>query len=679
MRKETAGTMIGNLSKIVVSLNIVLSLSVMAVPQILDSEPALAGDWRIEIVDSPGNVGMYPYLALDSNDHPHISYHDHTNEDLKYARWDGSSWNLEAVDTEGETGQRTSIDIDGNDHPHIAYHDEDDGDLKYAKWTGTNWSIEIVDSNGTTGFDKTIVLDSNEHPHIAYHDYINADLKYAKWTGTNWSIETVDSEGRVGEWSSMALDSNDYPHISYDARHKFSYARWTGSSWNIETVDLNAVWTSIALDSNDFPHVSYFDSLNISLKYAKWTGSGWNIETVDSSGQSVGWWSSIALDSHDCPRIAYYTEVPHLLRYAKWTGSNWTFEIVDDEYEASWWPSLALDNNNNPHIAYLHAGIAWDLRYATKTVVIENMPPVAIAEIDEEGEEGSPTRFNGSGSYDPEGGILAYSWDFDASVDSDGDGNYTNDMDATGATPTHIYSDNATYTITLRVIDDTGQWDIDTCVATVLNVPPTVELRVLPIQANVSLRIAGEKWHDVSVELYEDDILVAEGTLTRYPGSPNDQTLDLTQLLVGISNGYSAFIRYTPEDDPVNGQPNGANPCWIIMRFTDQEEVRLHHTFNVQHPETYVWEVDLTLAILPNSLTFEGVVFDPGADHLLFHWDFGDGTGFHKFHRNNGTFPVHIEETRSHLYPGSGTYIVTLTVEDDDGGSGHDTISIVIP
>ncbi|UCF08236.1 MAG: PKD domain-containing protein [Thermoplasmata archaeon] len=70
---------------------------------------------------------------------------------------------------------------------------------------------------------------------------------------------------------------------------------------------------------------------------------------------------------------------------------------------------------------------------------------------------------------------LNYSWDFDSNVDSNGDGNFTNDTNAFGPTPTHIYGDNGYYTATLTVKDPHGLWATDICNTTVNNSAPVIE------------------------------------------------------------------------------------------------------------------------------------------------------------------------------------------------------------
>ena len=64
---------------------------------------------------------------------------------------------------------------------------------------------------------------------------------------------------------------------------------------------------------------------------------------------------------------------------------------------------------------------------------------------------------------------------------------------------------------------------------------------------------------------------------------------------------------------------------------------------------------------------FAGSYFDPGIlDTHIFDWDFGDG--------NSATGTL----TPSHIYGDNGIYTVTLTVTDDDGGIGTDTLEVIV-
>jgi PKD repeat protein/predicted GH43/DUF377 family glycosyl hydrolase len=308
----------------------------------------------------------------------------------------------------------------------------------------------------------------------------------------------------------------------------------------------------------------------------------------------------------------------------------------------------------------------------TYNITILNIAPNAEAGTDQEGEEVATFNFTGSCTDPGTLDIHTYEWDFDY------DGS-TFDVEATGQSASNTWFDDFNGYVALRVTDDDGGNDIDTCHVLVKNVAPTVELKIIPISVNISIRIAGEKWHDVVVEVFENDIIIANGSLTRYPGSPNEQMLHLTTIKTNVKKIYSATIRYTPEDDPVNGQKNGATPCWVIMKFADGTESRAHHTFNVKHPKTYLWKLNLTQQLHYNNITFEASVLDPGADDLTFYWSFGDGNNITTFYPNtNNNFPVEIIERISHTFLYTGIFTVTLTVKDDDSGIDTKTISVAI-
>ena len=91
---------------------------------------------------------------------------------------------------------------------------------------------------------------------------------------------------------------------------------------------------------------------------------------------------------------------------------------------------------------------ATDTDTTTVTVTV-NKPPVADAGGPYTGKAGESITFYGSNSYDPDGKIVKYEWDF-----GDGSG-------ATGEIVKHTYSKSGIHTATLTVYDDAGAKDTD--------------------------------------------------------------------------------------------------------------------------------------------------------------------------------------------------------------------------
>lgn len=234
--------------------------------------------------------GQYTALAVDSADYSHVIYYDAANGKLKYVNnvddgyW-GDPVDLVTVGSVSETGTPNvhglaSLALDSTNHPHVSYYDANSQSLKYMQWTGTAWTAPVtLDGGGgagaIVGVDNTMKLDRQGHPHIAYSDATNKDLKYVQWNGTQWTAPiTIDSPGIVGQYASMDMDGAGNPHISYGytefpfdpnsqiTNPRLKYAYWDGSAWQISVIDTESFgafeYTACYVDRAGTAYVSYF-------------------------------------------------------------------------------------------------------------------------------------------------------------------------------------------------------------------------------------------------------------------------------------------------------------------------------------------------------------------------------------------------------------------------------------
>jgi serine protease len=119
------------------------------------------------------------------------------------------------------------------------------------------------------------------------------------------------------------------------------------------------------------------------------------------------------------------------------------------------------------------------------SVLVDNVndPPVANAGPDQSAYVGELVNFDGSGSSDPDGTIVAYDWDFGDSTS------------ASGITVGHAYTAAGIYTVTLVVTDNGGLTGSDTAVVTVSEAPAGPTMHVGDITFSASTRTRDSTWY----------------------------------------------------------------------------------------------------------------------------------------------------------------------------------------
>jgi hypothetical protein len=305
---------------------------------------------------------------------------------------------------------------------------------------------------------------------------------------------------------------------------------------------------------------------------------------------------------------------------------------------------------------------------------VPNYPPVASVAGPIVINEGETAFFDASASSDPEGDALEYRWD----LDNDGTWDVPWSSDPTTSL---IFGDDHIGHAKVEVRDQLGFTDSETVDVTVLNIDPAITHMEAYILVNFSLRAAGEKWHNVQMYVREGGIDIAYAEVVRYPGSPDDQMVKLGEVKCDVTKTLEVYVLYTPADDPINGQPNGATPVWVNISFEDGGYVLLQHNFNVKHPERWEWNIGVNQYLVGHGITFESEGSDPGSDDLTFTWNwddgspdgaatyYNDGIGPDPYPSTGGTFPFSAADSATHAFMSAGTYNVKLSLSDDDGGA----------
>ena len=288
---------------------------------------------------------------------------------------------------------------------------------------------------------------------------------------------------------------------------------------------------------------------------------------------------------------------------------------------------------------YLVAGRTRTLRVTLQSAV--NQPPVALFTFSPTNPfPGQAVTFDAGSSYDPDGSITAYHWDF----------NNDGVVDASGQVVTHSFPSPGVYTVRLRVVDDQGASDdeVKTVNVVVLNQPPVAQFTFSPASP------APGEWVQFDASASYDP----DGTIVDYRWDfDGDGVMDAT--------GQTAFYSY-----PAPGVYS------VRLVVTDNQgasddEVKSVVVAAPNRPPVAQFTISPSPALVGVPVTFNASSsYDPDGFITDYRWDLN----------GDGTIDASGQIT-SYTYFTPGTYQVTLYVTDNAGAMAQSTqtLQVAVP
>lgn len=357
------------------------------------------------------------------------------------------------------------IDVGPEGNVYIVYAEDpgaqgapDDGDVRFVRSTdrGVTWSVPIlVNDDGTTrdqwwpaikveeddGVIHMVWLDRRlDINDILYDAYYALSTDLGLTINPNVRVTTASSnpgtEPFIGDYIDIDASTGSVHPIWIDTR-RGQEDIWTatGVKHDIEAISQTHPHTDVVQGS--------VEPVTVSVR-----NNGDFAETF-----YVGLYADLDLALIGDEEVIGPTQVMNLAPGASTpVVFNWdTTGVLGGVYTltgfADFWLTIdEADEDNN-----------WCTDPSTLKVMWE---PVADIDGPYIGYEGSPITFDATGSYDPDGTIVLYEWDWD------GDGTY--DESSLTDTITHMWGDRQSGTVSLRVTDNDGLTDEDSTIVTSL-------------------------------------------------------------------------------------------------------------------------------------------------------------------------------------------------------------------
>jgi hypothetical protein len=224
--------------------------------------------------------------------------------DLRYLYISGDTVTLDTVDFgQNQVFVGASVTVDSDNNPHIVYHEYLSGDIRYAYRNEYGWLFDVIDSQPPYFITWIKLLSyGNSFYAIAFGQNSSDKILFYRKENNDW-INSVLFNGRLPGGINMKLNSSGYPGVYYsftlnDVDYN-AYTEFDGSSWDSEIIDSYYGITTYApfdYDIADNPHfIQYLRILPQDPRLFIHTYrhlSGWQSDTI-----LTGFYYPLALES----------------------------------------------------------------------------------------------------------------------------------------------------------------------------------------------------------------------------------------------------------------------------------------------------------------------------------------------------------------------------------------------
>ncbi len=501
---------------------------------------AVSAEAAANVSRTPNVASWAPRIAVDSAGNLHVVWAEyytppeHTlpnpgTGDAFYAKYDISTqqWSTplnlsNSARVNSSEYRPVGIDIDGSDNIYVVYIDNNTTIKLRTYSTGAGWSspFDISTHTGDELDCARIAVDPSGNIYTCWWGiWSGAAYSRARVGGTWESVRTI-SAGRRSKFPDIAVGNNEVwaAFVQRDPAEYYTYYLRRSKSFNASWSSPQIVYQSppenghefpaIELDGNETPHLIWMlrvhpDSYDRWTVYSYWTGSGWTSPQIISS-QALLHYPSLHERGNNVYAVwqwgAWSNGVAALYNTrinGVWTGMGQVADSGGITY---------VDVATSPDQSQIY--FVWDAWGEIWCNMGETGPPppppsgYPVASFVFSPTSGSApltVTFDASASYDSDGTIVSYSWNF-------GDG-----ATGSGRVTSHTYASNGTFTIRLTVTDNEGKTGSTSKSITIvkINDPPIAEFSFSPPTGIFPLQVsfdASASWDpDGSIVQYSWD------------------------------------------------------------------------------------------------------------------------------------------------------------------------------